>query len=92
MHVVYVCIKVSLASSHLGNTELKQRVGNATPLTALATGGPGSVRLCNAMETDLPNSPSLPPPPTASCEIADSHPNHTICHIRSCCQISLPFH
>ncbi len=37
------------------------RGGNATPLPAHAT-GPGSVRLCNAMETELPHSPSLPHP------------------------------
>jgi hypothetical protein len=32
------------------------------PPSLLLSSGPGSVRLCNAMEAELPNSPSLPHP------------------------------
>ncbi len=35
------------------------------------------------METKLPHSPTL----LASCEIADSHPNQTICPTRDCCHV-----
>ncbi len=38
-----------------GFRNVKSRGGNATPLPAL-----GSVRLCDALQTDLPDSPSLP--------------------------------
>jgi hypothetical protein len=56
------------------------------PPSLLSPPGPGSVRLCNAIETELPHSP---PSPTllASCEIADSHPNQTICPTRNCCHL-----
>ncbi len=39
----------------------RPRGGNATP-SLLSPPWPGSVRLCNAMETELPDSPSLPHP------------------------------
>jgi hypothetical protein len=39
----------------------KQGVGTQ-PHSLLSPPGPGSVRLCNAMETKLPHSPSLPHP------------------------------
>ncbi len=48
------------------------------PPSLLSPPGPGSERLCNAMETQLPHSPSL----IASWEIADRHPNQTICPTR----------
>ncbi len=65
----------------------RPRGGNAPPPPSLLSPpGPGSVRLCSAMETELPNSPSLPTL-LASCEIADSHPNQTFCPRRNCCQV-----
>ncbi len=62
----------------------KGRERNPPPL--LLPPGPGSVRLWNAMETELPQSHSLPTL-LASCEIADSHPNQTICPTRNCCHV-----
>jgi len=64
---------------HISYTKLsvwiKGRERNRPSL--LSPPGPGSVRLCNA------TSPTL----LASCEIADSHPNQTICPRRNCCQV-----
>ncbi len=57
------------------------------PPSMLSPPGLGSVLLCNAMETKLPNSPSPPPTLLASCETADSHPNQTICPTRNCCHV-----
>ncbi len=67
---------------------LQPRGGNATPLPAPL---PEPGVMCNAMGSLLPHSPSPPPPPNplASCEIADSQPNHTICPRLYCCQIQI---
>jgi hypothetical protein len=48
------------------------------PPSLLSPPGPGSVRLCNAMETKLLHSPSL---------LADRHPNQTICPTRNSCDV-----
>jgi hypothetical protein len=42
--------------------KLHFKMGLFTVLSLLSPPGPGSVRLCNAMETELPHSPSLPHP------------------------------
>jgi hypothetical protein len=72
--------------NQLGNCVGRGRgEGTQTP-SLLSPPGPGSVRLCNAMETELPHSPSLPPA-SYSCEIADSHPYQTICPTLNCCHV-----
>ncbi len=76
---------IKAANALLANSRYYTRTqGEGTqPPSLLSPPGPGSVRLCNAMERELPHSPSL----LSSREIADRHPNQTICPTRHSCDV-----
>jgi hypothetical protein len=64
-----------------------QNQGEGTqPPSLLSPSGPGSGRFCKLWRQTCP-TPPLFPTLLASCEIADSHTNNTICPRHNCCQV-----
>jgi hypothetical protein len=60
LNTVYRSVRGSRLDTS-SDPDLDQGEGTQPP-SLLSPPGPGSVRLCNAMETELPHSPSLPHP------------------------------
>ncbi len=77
-----ICIPPITCSGRTPPAGINQGEGTQPP-SMLSPPGPGSVRLWRQSCLTPPPSPTL----LARCEIANSHPNQTICPTRDCCHV-----
>jgi hypothetical protein len=84
-HIPMSCATYQWATPHPNELRHIQGEGSQPP-SLLSPPGPGSVRRVTIWRQSC-HTP--PPSPTllASCEIADRHPNQTICPTRNCCEV-----